>query len=69
APGWMEGDWMERTLGERYDDLMGRRARATPLKRVIDAGDVAEVIVNLLVSNKMVNGEVVIVDGGFASST
>ncbi len=69
APGWMEGDWMERTLGERYDDLMGRRARATPLKRVIDADDVAEVIVNLLVSNKMVNGEVVVVDGGFASST
>jgi 3-oxoacyl-[acyl-carrier protein] reductase len=69
APGWMEGDWMERTLGDRYTDLMARRAKATPLKRVIDADDVAEVIVNLLVSNKMVNGEIVIVDGGFASST
>jgi 3-oxoacyl-[acyl-carrier protein] reductase len=69
APGWMEGEWMERMLGERYDDLMGRRAKATPLKRVIDADDVAEVILNLLVSNKMVNGEVIIVDGGFASST
>jgi 3-oxoacyl-[acyl-carrier protein] reductase len=69
APGWMEGDWMERTLGDRYTDLMARRAKATPLKRVIDADDVAEVIVNLLGSNKMVNGEIVIVDGGFASST
>jgi 3-oxoacyl-[acyl-carrier protein] reductase len=69
APGWMEGDWMERTLGDRYDDLMARRAKATPLKRVIDADDVAEVIVNLIVSNKMVNGEIVIIDGGFASST
>jgi len=69
APGWMEGDWMERMLGERYDDLMGRRAKATPLRRVIDAADVAEVIVNLIVSNKMVNGEVVVIDGGFASST
>lgn len=69
APGWMEGDWMERTLGDRYTDLMARRAKATPLKRVIDADDVAEVIVNLIVSNKMVNGEIVIVDGGFASST
>ena len=28
APGWMEGDWMERTLGDRYDDLMARRAKA-----------------------------------------
>jgi 3-oxoacyl-[acyl-carrier protein] reductase len=69
APGWMEGDWMERTLGDRYDDLMTRRAKATPLKRVIDADDVAEVIVNLIVSNKMVNGEIVVIDGGFASST
>jgi len=48
---------------------MARGAKATPLKRVIDADDVAEVIVNLIVSNKMVNGEIVIVDGGFASST
>ena len=69
APGWMEGDWMQRTLGDRYEDLMARRAKATPLKRVIDADDVAEVIVNLIVSNKMVNGEIVVVDGGFASST
>ena len=67
APGWMEGDWMQRTLGDRYEDLMARRAKATPLKRVIDADDVAEVIVNLIVSNKMVNGEIVVV--GFASST
>jgi 3-oxoacyl-[acyl-carrier protein] reductase len=69
APGWMEGDWMERTLGDRYDDLMARRAKLTPLKRVIDADDVAEVIVNLIVSNKMVNGEIIVIDGGFASST
>ena len=69
APGWMEGDWMERMLGERYDDLMGRRAKLTPLKRVVTADDVGETIVNLLLKNKMVTGEVVIIDGGFASST
>jgi 3-oxoacyl-[acyl-carrier protein] reductase len=69
APGWMEGDWMERMLGEKYDDLMGRRAKMTPLRRVITADDVAEVIVNLLVSNRMVNGEIVVIDGGFASTT
>ncbi len=69
APGWMEGDWMERMLGEKYDDLMGRRARATPLKRVITAEDVAEVIVNLVTSNRMVNGETVVIDGGFAATT
>src|SRR5579863_4793384 len=69
APGWMEGDWMERMLKDKYDDLMGRRAKMTPLRRVITADDVAEVIVNLLVSNKMVNGEIVVIDGGFAATT
>jgi 3-oxoacyl-[acyl-carrier protein] reductase len=69
APGWMEGDWMERMLKDKYGDLMGRRAKMTPLRRVITAEDVAEVIVNLLVSNKMVNGEIVVIDGGFASTT
>jgi len=69
APGWMEGDWMERMLKDRYDDLMARRAKSTPLRRVVTADDVAEVILNLLISNRMVTGEVVVVDGGFASST
>jgi 3-oxoacyl-[acyl-carrier protein] reductase len=69
APGWMEGEWMERMLGERYDDLMGRRAKLTPLKRVVTADDVGETILNLLVSNTMVTGEVVVIDGGFAAST
>src|SRR5579884_2387503 len=69
APGWMEGDWMERMLKDKYDELMSRRARMTPLRRVINADDVAEVIVNLLVSNRMVNGEVVVIDGGYAATT
>src|ERR1700687_6298264 len=42
APGWMEGDWMKRMLRDKYDDLMGRRAKATPLKRVVTADDIAE---------------------------
>jgi 3-oxoacyl-[acyl-carrier protein] reductase len=69
APGWMEGDWMVRMLGDRYDDLMGKRAKATPLKRVCTAEDVAEVMVNLIVGNKFVTGEVIVIDGGFTSST
>jgi len=69
APGWMEGDWMKRTLGENYDGLMQRRARYTPLKRCVTAEDVAETMVNLIVSNRFVTGEIIIIDGGFASTT
>src|ERR1700676_488433 len=69
APGWMAGDWMKRMLTDRYDDLMARRAKNTPLRRCVTAQDVAEVIVNLITSNRLVNGEVVVVDGGFAATT
>ena len=69
APGWMEGDWMRRTLGENYDGLMARRARYTPLKRCVTAEDVAETMLNLIVSNGFVTGEIVIIDGGFSSTT
>jgi 3-oxoacyl-[acyl-carrier protein] reductase len=69
APGWMEGEWMQRMLGDKYDALMSARAKATPLKRCVTADDVAEVMLNLLQSNRFVTGEVVVIDGGFTSST
>ncbi len=69
APGWMEGDWMRRMLKDKYDELMGRRAKLTPLKRVVTADDVAETMLSLIESNRFVTGEVVVIDGGFSSST
>lgn len=69
APGWMEGEWMERMLGDKYDDLMGKRAKLTPLRRCVTADDVAETMLNLIEGNRLVTGEVVVIDGGFTSST
>ena len=69
APGWMEGDWMKRMLKDKYDDLMGKRAKATPLKRVVTAEDVAETMMSLIQGNRFVTGEVVVIDGGFTAST
>jgi 3-oxoacyl-[acyl-carrier protein] reductase len=69
APGWMEGEWMQRMLKDRYEDLMSRRARSTPLGRVATSGDVAEVIMGLIEGNRFVTGEIVVIDGGFAAST
>lgn len=69
APGWMEGEWMKRMLQDKYDDLMGKRAKATPLKRVVTADDVAETMMTLVRSNRFVTGEVIVIDGGFTSST
>jgi 3-oxoacyl-[acyl-carrier protein] reductase len=69
APGWMEGDWMKRMLKDRYEDLMARRAKLTPLKRCVTADDVAETMMSLVESNRFVTGEVIVIDGGFTSST
>jgi 3-oxoacyl-[acyl-carrier protein] reductase len=69
APGWMEGEWMERMLGDKYEPLMGARAKATPLKRCVTADDVAEVMLSLVDGMQFVTGEVIVIDGGFTSST
>jgi 3-oxoacyl-[acyl-carrier protein] reductase len=69
APGWMEGDWMQRMLKDKYQDLMDKRARATPLKRVVTAEDVAETVMTLVQSNRFVTGEIIVIDGGFTAST
>jgi 3-oxoacyl-[acyl-carrier protein] reductase len=69
APGWMEGDWMKRMLKDKYDEQMGKRAKATPLKRVVTAEDVAETMMSLVHGNRFVTGEVIVIDGGFTSST
>jgi 3-oxoacyl-[acyl-carrier protein] reductase len=69
APGWIEGDWMKRTLAENYEGLMARRAKYTPLKRCCTEDDVAESMLSLIMHNRFVTGEIIIVDGGFSSTT
>jgi 3-oxoacyl-[acyl-carrier protein] reductase len=69
APGWIEGEWMKRTLAENYDGLMARRAKYTPLKRCCTEDDVADSMLSLILHNRFVTGEIIIVDGGFSSTT
>ncbi len=69
APGWIAGEWMERTLGDNYDRLMQRRAQHTPLKRNVTLEDVAESIYALAVSHPFVTGEVIVIDGGYTATT
>jgi 3-oxoacyl-[acyl-carrier protein] reductase len=69
APGWMEGEWMEHALGENYEQLMARRANRTPLRRCVTADDVATTILNLATSSPFVNGETIVIDGGYTATT
>jgi len=69
APGWMVGEWMEEALGDNYQGLMERRAKMTPLKRNVTPDEVAITIASLITSNPFVNGEVIVIDGGFTATT
>lgn len=69
APGWMEGEWMERMLGDNYEKLMDRRAKQTPLRRCVTAADVAAAVMSLVAGSKGVTGVILTVDGGFAAVT
>jgi 3-oxoacyl-[acyl-carrier protein] reductase len=69
APGWIEGEWMKRTLADNYEGLMARRAKYTPLKRCCTEDDVADSMLSLILYNRFVTGEIIVVDGGFSSTT
>jgi 3-oxoacyl-[acyl-carrier protein] reductase len=69
APGWMEGEWMQRALKDNYGRLMERRAKATPLQRCVTADDVAETMMTLIQANRFVTGEILVVDGGYTAVT
>ena len=69
APGWIAGEWMQRTLGDNYDRLMERRATWTPMQRNVTGEDVAETIFSLITSNPFVTGETIVIDGGYAATS
>ena len=56
-------------LAENYEGLMARRAKYTPLKRCCTEEDVADSMLSLILHNRFVTGEIIIVDGGFSSTT
>ncbi|HKR91752.1 SDR family NAD(P)-dependent oxidoreductase [Novosphingobium sp.] len=66
APGWLEGEWMERTLGDNYERLMERRAKQTPLRRCATPEDVGEAVLTLATRLNFTTGQTVVVDGGYS---
>lgn len=69
APGWIAGEWMQRTLGDKYEGLMERRARQTPMKANVELDDVAASVYTLLTAHPFVTGEVMVIDGGYTATT
>ena len=68
APGWLDGEWMERTLGDNYQRLMDRRAKATPLRRTATPEDVGAAVLTLATQLMFTTGQTVVIDGGYAAT-
>ena len=68
APGWLDGEWMERTLGDNYERLMERRAKATPLKRTAKPEDVGAAVLTLATQLMFNTCQTVVIDGGYAAT-
>lgn len=68
APGWLDGEWMERTLGDNYERLMERRAKQTPLKRTATPADVGAAVLTLATQLMFTTGQTVVIDGGYAAT-
>lgn len=64
APGFIDGDWMRRGLGERFARAADSFARLSPLGRICQPEDVAAAIVSLIAGSDMVTGQTLVCDGG-----
>ena len=64
APGFITGRWLEQGLGDAYSVAKRAAEERTPLGRVCDPQDVADVIVGLVTGSKMVTGQILTCDGG-----
>jgi 3-oxoacyl-[acyl-carrier protein] reductase len=64
APGFIDGDWLRKLLGPKYDATRAAWAAATPLGRVCTPDDIAAAVLSLVSGSSMVTGVTLAVDGG-----
>ncbi len=64
APGFITGRWLEKGLGENYEQAKAAVAAACPMERVSDPADVAAAIMSLVTGSPMVTGQILVCDGG-----
>lgn len=64
APGFIEGTWLERGLGEAYKPTIEANERRAVLGKVCTPEDVAAAILALITGSDMVTGQTIVCDGG-----
>lgn len=64
APGFIEGEWLRRGLGEAYEATKREKEAHALLGRVCQPEDVAAAILSLITGSDMVTGQTLVCDGG-----
>ena len=63
APGFIEGEWLQKGLGEAYEQVKERKAAGTVLSAVSTPEDVAQGILAMVTVPKT-TGHTLVIDGG-----
>jgi len=65
CPGFVQGEWLKKGLGEdKYDMLLEKTKAAAPLNDTASPESVADVCLGLIIGGDLTTGETVLVDGG-----
>ena len=64
APGFIESQWTQDGLGDRYQEALEQTAARTPLGRVCKPEDVAQAVMTLVEGSSLVTGQTLVCDGG-----
>ena len=64
APGFIDGRWLRKGLGDGYDRAKQHHEGQVPLRRVSQPEDIANAIMSIICGSDMVTGQVVVCDGG-----
>jgi len=64
APGFIDGSWLKKELGDNYDGYKQMVESRAPLGKVSQPQDIADAILSLITGSNLVTGQIVTVDGG-----
>jgi 3-oxoacyl-[acyl-carrier protein] reductase len=65
CPGFVQGEWLKKGLGEdKYDALLAKTKAAAPLNDASSPETVADVCLGLIIGGDLTTGETILIDGG-----
>jgi len=64
CPGFIQGEWLEKGMGDNYHKFKDSLEAATPLKLTCTAETVADSIVAFIEGHSVITGQHIILDGG-----